>query len=235
MPDKRPVSLLKGQNPREDSLNGSCVESTAPPHKSHNGVSPDYAHTASSANSAEEAVWFLMRAAYGQERKARDFLETKGIETFLPTHRKCFVSHGKRILRSVSLIPNFLFVKSTEAEMKQYVGRGNLCFFHHYYVPDVSGVGCRSGHKRLKPLVIPHAQMEAFRKWYAVPDDNKLFVAGGEMAFGPKDRVRVVAGHFEGLSGYVCRIKGQSRVGVSIDGVGMIFTAYVPKGMLEKI
>lgn len=227
--------MLKGQNAREESPNGSCVKSTAPPHHIHNGVSPNYAQTASSANSAEEAVWFLMRAAYGQEQKAKDILEAKGIETFLPTHRKCFVSNGKRILRKVSLIPNFLFVKSTEAEMKQYVGRGNLRFFHHYYIPDVSDEDCRSGHKKLKPLVIPHAQMEAFRKWHAVPDDNKLFVAGGEMNLSQKDRVKVVAGRFEGLSGYVCRIKGQSRVGVLIDGVGMIFTAYVPKCMLEKI
>ena len=43
------------------------------------GCPPDYASTASSAACVEEAVWSLMRAAYGQESKARDFLEAKGM------------------------------------------------------------------------------------------------------------------------------------------------------------
>lgn len=33
---------------------------------------------------SEAMVWFLMRAAYGQEQKAQEFLKAKGIETFLP-------------------------------------------------------------------------------------------------------------------------------------------------------
>lgn len=89
----------------------------------------------------EAMVWFLMRAAYGQEKKAKDFLEAKGIEVFLPLQEKCFVCKGKRIHRQVSLIPNFLFVKSTEQEMKKYIGKGELDFFHHYYVPHINSGG----------------------------------------------------------------------------------------------
>ena len=44
---------------------------------------------------SEAMVWFLMRAAYGQEQKAQEFLEAKGIETFLPLQEHCFVRDGK--------------------------------------------------------------------------------------------------------------------------------------------
>lgn len=53
-----------------------------------------------------------MRAAYGQEQKAQEFLEAKGIETFLPLQEHCFVRDGKRVKKMQSLIPNFLFVKA---------------------------------------------------------------------------------------------------------------------------
>ena len=79
---------------------------------------------------SEAMVWFLMRAAYGQEGKAKDYLESKGIETFLPLTEKSYICRGKVRHKQVSLIPNFLFVKSNEKEMKKYVGKGDLTFFH---------------------------------------------------------------------------------------------------------
>lgn len=77
---------------------------------------------------SEAMVWFLMRAAYGQEQKAQEFLEAKGIETFLPLQEHCFVRDGKRVKKMQSLIPNFLFVKSTENEMKKYIGKHPVVF-----------------------------------------------------------------------------------------------------------
>ena len=126
---------------------------------------------------SEAMVWFLMRAAYGQEQKAQEFLKTKGIETFLPLQEHCFVRDGKRVKKMQSLIPNFLFVKSTENEMKKYLGKHPVDFLHHYYVPHKDNSGNAIGTKGIKPLVIPDEQMDAFQQWYAIHDDNKLFIA----------------------------------------------------------
>jgi len=145
--------LIKGQKIGDSSPNRG-VRNAVSPHSVQNGVTPDFASspsaecatdsdmpTASSTEKVEEAVWFLMRAAYGQEKKAKDYLEAKGIEVFLPLQEKCYLYKGKRIHRQVSLIPNFLFVKSTEQEMKKYIGKGELDFFHHYYVPHINSGG----------------------------------------------------------------------------------------------
>ena len=244
------VSLCKGQNQGEFSPSSNVLKDIMSPCGVQNGVSPTYvskasvnqatdtkstikASTASSTENVEVAVWFLMRAAYGQEKKAKDFLEAKGIEVFLPLQEKCFVCKGKRIHRQVSLIPNFLFVKSTEQEMKKYIGKGELDFFHHYYVPHINSGGVKIG-KGIKPLVIPQNQMDSFIKWQNVDDENKLFIADDHMDFEMNDVVKIVDGKFAGLEGFVCRIKGQSRIGIVVNGVGTIFTAYIPKGMLEK-
>ena len=237
--NKRPVSLFKGQNKGVDSPKSGIQNVAMSPYNIHNGVSPTYVSklsakcstdnikTASSTENVEEAVWFLMRAAYGQEKKAKDYLEAKGIEVFLPMQEKRFVQNGKCKNKQVSLIPNFLFVKSTEVEMKKYVGKGELDFLHHYYVPH-------KDEKGIKPLVIPERQMSLFIKWNTVEDKNKLFVPDDKFNFTKDDKVKITKGKFIGFEGKVCRIKGQARGGLIIEGVGTIFTTYIPKDYLEK-
>ena len=187
--------MCKGQNNGVNSLNSGVSKVSTSPHSIHNGVTPNYmskqsAHStlnnisaASSTDNVEEAVWFLMRAAYGQEKKAKFFLEAKGIEVFLPMKEKCCILNGKRKTKQVSLIPNFLFVKSTETEMKNYVGKGELDFFHHYYVPHKDETGKKIGKNGIKPLVIPEQQMNFFIKWNAVEEEDKLFVPDDNFKF----------------------------------------------------
>ena len=244
--NKRPVSLFKGQNKGENSPKSGIQNVAMSPYNIHNGVTPDYVlgqsakctteyiTTASSTENVEEAVWFLMRAAYGQEKKTKDYLEAKGIEVFLPMQEKRFVQNGKCKNKQVSLIPNFLFVKSTEVEMKKYVGKGELDFLHHYYVPHKDEKGNMIGKKGIKPLVIPERQMSLFIKWNTVEDKNKLFVPDDKFNFTKNEKVKITKGKFVGFEGKVCRIKGQARVGLIIEGVGTIFTTYIPKDYLEK-
>lgn len=47
--------------------------------------------------------------------------------------------------------------------------------------------------------------------------------------------VRVVEGKFKGVVGRVVKYKAQQRVGMIIDGLLSIATAYVPNAFLEKI
>lgn len=206
---------------------------------SQNGVSPDsvliHCPTASSESKSKEAVWFLMRAAYGQEWKAKERLEADSIEVFLPIEQKVYVTNGKRKYKKKSLIPNFLFVHSTEEKMKNYIGKPGLEYFHHYYVHSTDTSGYTANKDGLKPLVIPDQQMRDFRRWHEIDDDNKLFVPEGEFPLKNGEKVEVIGGKFKGLCGYVCRMKRQSRIGIHINGFGTIFTAYIPKAFLTKV
>ena len=141
---------------------------------------------------------------------------------------------GKRVHKMQSLIPNFLFVKGVEAKLKQYIGKKPFDFLHHYYVPHKDMEGKTIGKNGIKPLIIPEKQMEYFIKWNEVRDDYKLFVSNDKIPLSQNEKVRVIDGKFAGLEGHVFRIKGQARVGIVINGVGTVFTAYIPKVYLQK-
>lgn len=47
--------------------------------------------------------------------------------------------------------------------------------------------------------------------------------------------MRVTRGEFAGVIGRVTRFKGQQRVGIYIDGVATVATAYVPNAYLERL
>lgn len=198
------------------------------------GVSPESASNADGNCCEEKLSWFLMRVSYGQEQKVAKFLESVNIEYFLPLKDVYRLLNGKKYLIQVSLIPNFLFVKSTELILKQYVGKAPLTYFHHYYIPIFNMGNNNMKRIGMEPLIIPDYQMDLFRRWYEVDDCNKYYVCDDKFKFKTNELVKVTKGCFMGFTGNVCRLKGQSRVGVTIKGVGTIFTAYIPKAYLEK-
>lgn len=220
-----PVALDNGQKApsREGIFYGDgTVSHCAPTSKVQDGVSPD-------------CVWFLMRAAYGQEMKAFDYLVDKeGIaEVFCPQWMQERTVGGKKVKKLVSILPNALFVRSTQKVLRGYVGVPPLTYFHHYYQPykDEEGRDIENGRK---PIVIPDSQMLSFRKWLEADVEDKIYM-NDTFLFKRNDLVRVREGDFEGFTGHVVRLKGQTRVGVNIEGVGFICTTYIPKHCLEVI
>lgn len=182
---------------------------------------------------SKDCNWFYMRVSYGREEHVNEYLLSQGIHTFYPTERKVVIVKGVRQMRQKSLIPNALFVYSTEETLRQYIGKAPIPYFHHFYIPDKDVHGNLVGTGR-KPLQIPDSQMENFMKWCNADAENKLMV-NTMFVFKNKDLVRVTGGPFTGFTGHVVRYKGQSRVGVNIDGIGFISTTYIPKCYLEKL
>ena len=60
-----------------------------------------------------------------------------------------------------------------------------------------------------------------------VPSDVEKFKAG--------QTVRVIEGVFKGAIGKVVRFQGQQRIGIVIDGLMTVASAYVPSAFLENI
>lgn len=234
MIDKYSASLVNGQltSGRDIPCSG-VAPSTIPDSCAKEGVSPNNAQN-SAIPIEPDKVWFYMRVAYGQERKVRDYLIAEGIEVFLPTIKKERVMDGIKKQIEVSLIPNSLFVHSTETNMKRYVGKFPTNNLHHFYEPyhDEKGQPIGSGRK---PVIVPDSHMQSFLIWTASSNGNKIFINKTDFEFKKNDLVRITEGEFKGFIGRVVRLKGQARVGVIIEGVGFISTAYVPKNAIKQI
>lgn len=228
------ASLINGQlTSGSDIPCSGAAPAAIPDYREKEGVSPNCAQN-SAMPIEPEKVWYYMRVAYGQEKKVRDFLISEGIEVFLPTIKKERVLGGIQKQIEVSLIPNSLFVHSTETNMKRYVGKFPTNNLHHFYEPyhDEKGQPIGSGRK---PLIVPDTQMQSFQIWTESSNENKIFINKTDFEFKKDDLVRISEGEFKGFIGRVVRLKGQTRVGVIIEGVGFISTAYVPKNAIMQI
>ncbi len=139
--------------------------------------------------------------------------------------------NGKKRLVEVSRIPNLFFAYGTEDEIKTYVyDKVNLPYLHFYY--QKVSVGRNTC---VKPLIVPDRQMESFRIICNAENKDTIITSCHIQKFKVGMRVRVIDGAFKGITGIVARYRGQQRVGIIIDGLLTICTAYVPTPFLEII
>lgn len=230
------ASLINGQitsGVGSTSPRSGVTPSAIPEATTVQGVSPNYEITPSKPNESN-LVWFYMRVAYGQEKKVRDYLLSVGVEVFHPTWKKERVIAGVKKLVEVSLIPNALFVHSTANIMKKYVGKEPTPNLHYFYEPHFDKKRKPIGTGR-RPIILPDYQMQSFQIWTSSQNLNKIFLDIDQFNFKQNDFVRITNGEFKGFVGVVVRLQGQTRVGILIEGVGFISTAYVPKTYLQLV
>ena len=100
---------------------------------SQTGVSTRNAHIASKPKAQKEADfphWYALRATYGREKKAYDYLTAKGITAFYPTTNVVKLIKGKRKNVTESRLPNIFFAYGTEEQLKTFVyDNGKYVFF----------------------------------------------------------------------------------------------------------
>jgi hypothetical protein len=177
-----------------------------------------------------EAHWFALRTTYGRERKAYDYLISKGIKAFLPTITNTKIEKGKRKTIVESRLPNIFFAYGTEDEIKTFVyDNVNLPFLRFYY---------RHLHQdrivKRVPLIVPDYQIDSLKIICESEADDVIVSATEIDKFEVGQKVRVIDGAFKGVVGIVARYHGQQRVGVSVDGLMTFVTAYIPNAFLEK-
>lgn len=174
--------------------------------------------------------WYALRATYGREGKANDYLRGKNIETFYPTLKTVKLIDGKRVTREESRIPNIFFARGTEEEIKSYVyDNVNLPYLRFYYAhKHVEGKVIK------EPLIIPDSQMNSLKIICAADSEDIIASPTIITKFKEGQQVRITKGKFKGVVGTVARYHSQQRVGVIIDGLMTVCTAYVPGAFLEE-
>ena len=72
------------------------------------------------------------------------------------------------------------------------------------------------------------------KHWFAL----KVFYNKGFFPlkkFYQGDHVKVIDGTFKGAEGYICRIKKNHRLIITVHGVCAVATSYIPQAFLKKI
>ena len=175
--------------------------------------------------------WFALRATYGREKMAYDYLVSKGITAFCPMQKVAKMVGGKRRFFYQSRLPNIFFAYGTKEELMTFVYDNiNLPFLRFYYCHH------HGEHFSVRePLIVPQSQIDTFRIVCEAEDEDTFVSADEIRLFEKGEEVRVTQGKFAGVRGRVARFKGQQRVGIYIEGVATVATAYIPSAYLEKI
>lgn len=210
------------------------AQSTVSAESSQTGVSTRNALLATKTKHPQKEElphWYALRCTYGREKTAYDYMVAKGITAFYPTTDTVKLIKGKRKVVTESRLPNIFFAYGTEEEIKTYVyDNVNLPFLRFYYRHVHVG-------RRIEkiPLIVPDYQMDSLKIICAADADNTIVSLGEVPKFEKGQLVKVTDGVFKGVIGRVARWQGQQRVGVVVDDLVTVVTAYVPSAFLELI
>lgn len=193
----------------------------------------DYTQTGVSVRYAfdPDKQWYVLRATYGRELKAYDYLISKRVVVYVP-FRQTVRYYGATVKKvREPLLPNILFVYCSKNEVETLIKFTPELFYLNYYYDHL----CRSVDDKNPPLIVDYYQMMSFILTTSTLNEHIRLIDTSQCHFKSGDRVRVTNGAFIGVEGRVARVSGQQRVIVEIDGLCTLATAYIPTPFLEII
>lgn len=142
--------------------------------------------------------WFAMRATYKREMVAKEYLESKGIEVFVPLKKEIKIIRGVKRKVIVPAINSLIFVYARKEELQQ--AKFGVEYLQ-YLTRKLDGKNI--------PIIVPYRQMEQFRQ--VVEDDtiDKTYYAPGELNMAQGTKVRVHGGPVDGVEGVLLKVKGK--------------------------
>lgn len=178
----------------------------------------------------QEPHWYVIRCAYGRVKVAYEYFLSLGIMSFYPTITRRMVKDGETVVEEENRLTNIFFAYGTFDYLKRYVydnvheeTRHIRFYYNHYH----------SGKK--EPLIVPEKQIETLRIICTIEAKDVLMEPFVVEKFAKGQHVRVTEGPFAGVEGIVARFQGQQRVGITVEGLMTIVTAYVPSAFLEPL
>jgi len=175
--------------------------------------------------------WYVFRVSYGREDKASDYLVEDGTYTYIAKKMVEKYAGGKRKRYLQTLIPNLLFAYVTKEKAEEYVNNtpalSYLSYYYNHFKLDDS--------RKNPPLTVSEEEMNRFVLATCNMNPHLLFVQPSQCHFKGGEQVRVIDGAFAGVEGRVARVAGQQRVVLSLSGIGLISTAYIPTAFLRPI
>lgn len=175
-------------------------------------------------NDEKSERWYGLKVYFGRCVDVNDRLTCMGYECYLPMHiARVTTADGRVVNKLKPLVGSLLFVRANSLALatisKELIGKAS------FY---------RNGRLGL-PAPIRDEEMALFRLVTSTDIGRVDFLGDDDARWHVGDKVRVTSGPLTGAVGHVCRVKGNRRLVVSVDGICAIATAYVPSRCLEPV
>lgn len=170
--------------------------------------------------------WYVMRATYSREMKARDMLEREGVNCFVPikTARE-ITSNGETKAIERPMVRNYIFVRTTRSFMDEYKRKVEEKCPLRYVIDKSTGM----------PMVVSEKEMEDFIRVTTNASDEIQYLDNIDRVLSLGKNVEVIAGHMAGVQGKVVRFRGNRRVVVSLAGMVGVALGSMPISWLKII
>ena len=178
-----------------------------------------------------EKRWYVFRASYGREDKASNYIVEDGTFVYIAKRyaRKSVNGKQKKVLET--LIPNLLFVYTTEDKAKDYIKNtpalSYLTYYYNHFELDDD--------QKNPPLTVSCKEMENFIIATCNKSEHLKFVDETQCHFKGGEIVKIIDGNFKGVEGRVARVFGQQRVIITLTNVGLVSTAYIPTAFIRTM
>lgn len=215
-----------GTNPPYDGLTSNVileVQSHQLDENSNTGVSSLYVPI-------ENYQWFVLRATYNRVEKDIDTLKKSVAYVYIPKHHVIQNKNGKKKRVLEPLLPNLVFVYSTQSHLEELFRKENDLNHLRFY-RDKTKVVSQQDEKH-PPVVVPYYEMLNFIRLTSVESEHIKLVEPENCHYKNGDKVLIVDGDFTGVEGRVARVAGQQRVVIEMKGVCIVATAYIPSAFL---
>ena len=183
----------------------------------------------------EKRQWFVLRVSYGRVLKAKEFVEAKGLECYVPLRYKEVRKQGKKRIITEPLISSFVFVHASAEQVDSLLQNKNIKAFANrallsYYYDHTSH--CENAPTKNPPLIIADTAMDNFIRLTSNHNPHIIPVTSENIKYKLGDEVVITEGEFKDIHGRVTRIAGQQRVVVELFDGCLVATAYIPTSVL---
>ncbi len=169
--------------------------------------------------------WYAFKVFYNKVFEIENRLNGIGVRSYLPCETVTVERGGKMVDTRRPMVSSLIFFQCEGHRVMEI--RQGLEGQVMLYTREEAG--------KKVPSAIPEREMEIFMIVTSAGETGLEFLGDDSPRFHKGDRVRVTGGQFKGAEGHICRIKGNRRLIVSIQGVCAVATSYIPQSLLEKI
>lgn len=176
---------------------------------------------------SEPAVWFAMSATFGRELKARDYLESRSVECFVPMrHAMVADRRSGRTRRLVPAVSNLLFARTTRRRLQEV--KTGAPYLQYHTIP-VEG--------RNVPIVVPDGEMERFMAVCRTLREELVYLSPDEVDLRKDTPVRIEGGAFDGVEGSFLKVRKRRgrKVVVIVRGVAAVMITEVSDGYIKVL
>ena len=177
-------------------------------------------------NSIENPIrWYAFKVFFNKVFEIDELLREGGLKTYFPVVKVEKQIGGKTKKVDRPAISSLIFVRCTGEEVvvwqRKLTGRVML------YTHVTDGVRVTSP--------IDEEEMRVFMLVTSVDDERLEYLGVGTVDYKKGQRVRVIDGPYKGCLGFIKRVKGNRRLLVSVEGLALVATSYIPSAYLEKV